>query len=414
MYICTKKYDINHKLKNTNTTIMKKFSLSKLGLLPRIIVAIALGVGVGMIAPDWFARSFATFNVIFSEFLSFIVPLLIVGLVAPGIADLGKGAGRLLAITAVLAYVFTLISGGSAYLVGTNLFPQLMNTSATIGETSHLTPWFTVKIPPVFDVMTALVVAFLLGLGTAITESKSIKAILDEFGQIIERVIKGIIIPLLPFYIFGIFMKMTITGEVTSVLSILVKVIAVVIVLNLCMLIFQYCVAGAVGRKNPFKMLWTMLPAYMTAIGTQSSAATIPVTLERAKMLGVSPSIASFTIPLCATIHLSGSMMNITSFAIAFMIFKGMPIEASAFVEFVCLLGITMVAAPGVPGGAVMAALGVLQSALGFNEELLGLMIAAYTAMDSLGTATNVTGDGAISVIVDRIDAWLNKGKQAA
>ncbi len=393
---------------------MKKFSLSKLGLLPRIILAIALGVGVGMIAPEWFARTFATFNVIFSEFLSFIVPLLIVGLVAPGIADLGKGAGRLLAITAVLAYLFTLISGGSAYIVGTNLFPLLMNTSATIGETSHLAPWFTVKIPPVFDVMTALVVAFLLGLGTAITESKNIKSILDEFGKIIERVIKGIIIPLLPIYIFGIFMKMTITGEVTSVLSILVKVIAVVIVLNLCMLIFQYCIAGTVSRKNPFKMLWTMLPAYMTAIGTQSSAATIPVTLERAKMLGVSPSIASFTIPLCATIHLSGSMMNITSFAIAFMIFKDMPIEASAFVEFVCLLGITMIAAPGVPGGAVMAALGALQSALGFNEELLGLMIAAYTAMDSLGTATNVTGDGAVSVIVDRIDAWLNKGKRAA
>ena len=393
---------------------MKKFSLSKLGLLPRIILAIALGVGVGMIAPEWFARTFATFNVIFSEFLSFIVPLLIVGLVAPGIADLGKGAGRLLAITAVLAYLFTLISGGSAYIVGTNLFPLLMNTSATIGETSHLAPWFTVKIPPVFDVMTALVVAFLLGLGTAITESKNIKSILDEFGKIIERVIKGIIIPLLPIYIFGIFMKMTITGEVTSVLSILVKVIAVVIVLNLCMLIFQYTIAGVVGKKNPFKMLWTMLPAYMTAIGTQSSAATIPVTLERAKMLGVSPSIASFTIPLCATIHLSGSMMNITSFAIAFMIFKDMPIEASAFVEFVCLLGITMIAAPGVPGGAVMAALGVLQSALGFNEELLGLMIAAYTAMDSLGTATNVTGDGAVSVIVDRIDAWLNKGKRAA
>lgn len=393
---------------------MKKFSLSKFGLLPRIIVAIALGVGVGMIAPDWFARSFATFNVIFSEFLSFIVPLLIVGLVAPGIADLGKGAGRLLAITAVLAYIFTLISGSSAYVVGTNLFPYLMNTSATIGETSHLAPWFTVKIPPVFDVMTALVVAFLLGLGTAITESKNIKYILDEFGQIIERVIKGIIIPLLPIYIFGIFMKMTITGEVTSILSILIKVIAVVIVLNLCMLIFQYTVAGVVGKKNPFKMLWTMLPAYMTAIGTQSSAATIPVTLERAKMLGVSPSIASFTIPLCATIHLSGSMMNITSFAIAFMIFKGMPIETSAFIEFICLLGITMVAAPGVPGGAVMAALGVLQSALGFNEELLGLMIAAYTAMDSLGTATNVTGDGAITVIVDRIDGWLNKSKRAA
>lgn len=390
---------------------MKKFSLSKLGLLPRIFIAIFLGVGVGMIAPEWFARSFATFNVIFSEFLSFIVPLLIVGLVAPGIADLGRGAGRLLAITGILAYIFTLISGGSAYVLGVNVFPYLMNTSAEVGATSHLAPFFSVKIPPVFDVMTALVVAFLLGLGTAITESKNIKSILDEFGQIIERVIKGIIIPLLPIYIFGIFMKMTITGEVTSILSILIKVIAVVIVLNLCMLIFQYTVAGVVGRKNPFKMLWTMLPAYMTAIGTQSSAATIPVTLERAKMLGVNPSIASFTIPLCATIHLSGSMMNITSFAIAFMIFKGMPIEVGPFVEFICLLGITMVAAPGVPGGAVMAALGVLQSSLGFNEELLGLMIAAYTSMDSLGTATNVTGDGAVTVIVDRIEAWLNRKK---
>ena len=190
------------------------------------------------------------------------------------------------------------------------------------------------------------------------------------------------------------------------------KVIGVLLVLNLCILVFQYTVAGIVGRKNPFKMLWTMLPAYLTAVGTQSSAATIPVTLERAKMLGVRPSIASFTIPLCATIHLSGSMANITSFAIAFMIFKGMPIEPGMFVEFVCLLGVTMIAAPGVPGGAVMAALAVLSSALGFNEEMLGLMIAAYTAIDSMGTATNVTGDGAVTVIVDRIDQLFNKNRE--
>ncbi|MBR4968655.1 MAG: dicarboxylate/amino acid:cation symporter [Alistipes sp.] len=393
---------------------MKKFSLSKLGLIPRIVLAIALGIGTGMIAPEWIARSFATFNEIFGQFLGFIVPLLIVGLVAPGIADLGRGAGRLLAITALLAYIFTLISGGAAYTVGTNLFPALMGDSSSVIEeaTTTLSPWFTVKIPPVFDVMTALVVAFLLGLGTAVTNSQNIKGILSDFGKIIEKVIQSIIIPLLPIYIFGIFMKMTITGEVTGILSIFVKVIGVLLVLNLCILVFQYTVAGIVGRKNPFKMLWTMLPAYLTAVGTQSSAATIPVTLERAKMLGVRPSIASFTIPLCATIHLSGSMANITSFAIAFMIFKGMPIESGMFVEFICLLGVTMIAAPGVPGGAVMAALAVLSSALGFNEEMLGLMIAAYTAIDSMGTATNVTGDGAVTVIVDRIDQLFNKNRE--
>ena len=393
---------------------MKKFSLSKLGLIPRIVLAIALGIGTGMIAPEWIARSFATFNEIFGQFLGFIVPLLIVGLVAPGIADLGRGAGRLLAITALLAYIFTLISGGAAYTGGTNLFPALMGDSSSVIEeaTTTLSPWFTVKIPPVFDVMTALVVAFLLGLGTAVTNSQNIKGILSDFGKIIEKVIQSIIIPLLPIYIFGIFMKMTITGEVTGILSIFVKVIGVLLVLNLCILVFQYTVAGIVGRKNPFKMLWTMLPAYLTAVGTQSSAATIPVTLERAKMLGVRPSIASFTIPLCATIHLSGSMANITSFAIAFMIFKGMPIESGMFVEFICLLGVTMIAAPGVPGGAVMAALAVLSSALGFNEEMLGLMIAAYTAIDSMGTATNVTGDGAVTVIVDRIDQLFNKNRE--
>ena len=393
---------------------MKKFSLSKIGLIPRIIVAIALGIGIGMVAPEWIARSFATFNEIFGQFLGFIIPLLIVGLVAPGIAELGQGAGRLLGITAILAYLFTLISGSAAYMVGTNIFPALISNSSSVveGATTTISPWFTVKIAPIFDVMTALVSAFLLGLGTAFTNAQNIKGILSDFAKIIERVIQGIIIPLLPIYIFGIFMKMTITGEVMGILSIFVKVIAVLLVLNICILLFQYTVAGIVGHKNPLKMLWTMLPAYLTAVGTQSSAATIPVTLERAKLLGVRPSIASFTIPLCATIHLSGSMANITSCAIAFMIFKGMPIELGSFVEFICLLGITMVAAPGVPGGAVMAALAVLSSVLGFNEELLGLMIAIYAAIDSIGTATNVTGDGAVTVIIDRIDQLLNRNKK--
>lgn len=406
-------FELNLLTTFANTT-MNKFSLSKIGLIPRIIIAILLGIGAGCIFPDWLARSFATFNDIFGNFLNFIIPLLIVGLVAPGIADLGRGAGRLLAITAVLAYVFTLFSGWSAYTVATNLFPKFLGDSMEVGATTHLEPWFTVQIPPTFGVMTALVLAFTLGLGTAVTESKNMKAVLDDFSAIINSIIKGVIIPLLPLYIFGVFMKMTITGEVASILAIFLKVMGSLLIMNFILLIIQYSVAGAVARKNPFKMLWTMLPAYMTAVGTQSSAATIPVTLQRANMLGVRSSIASFTIPLCATIHLSGSMMNITSCAIALMIFNHMPIEAGAFAEFVCLLGITMIAAPGVPGGAIMAALAVLQSALGFNEELLGLMIAVYIAMDSIGTATNVTGDGAITVIVDRIDSLLNRNKSVA
>jgi len=395
---------------------MKKFSLSKIGLLPRIIIAIVLGIGAGYVFPEWAARSFATFNYVFSQFLNFIVPLLIIGLVAPGIADLGKGAGRLLAITTVLAYIFTVISGLSAYGVATTLFPSLIEGSVSdIKEaTAAAAPWFKVEIPAAIGVMTALVLAFVLGLGTAVTGSERIKGVLDDFRAIISSVISGVLIPLLPLYIFGVFMKMTMTGEVAGVLSIFLKIIFVLILMAIILLIFQYSVAGVVSGKNPFKMLWTMLPAYATAVGTQSSAATIPVTLDRAIKIGIRPSIASFTIPLCATIHLSGSMLNITSCALALMMFHNTPIEFGMVFEFICMLAITMVAAPGLPAAAVMAALPVLQSVLGFNEELLALMIAIYIAMDSIGTATNVTGDGAISVIVDRIDRIGKKEEKVA
>lgn len=394
---------------------MKKFTFPKIGLLPRIIIAIVLGIGAGYVFPDWAARSFATFNYVFSQFLNFIVPLLIVGLVAPGIADLGKGAGRLLAITGVLAYVFTVISGLSAYGVASTFFPSLVEGSvSSVAQAGDIAPWFKVDIPSALDVMTALVLAFVLGLGTAVTGSKNIKAVLDDFCAIINSVISGVLIPLLPVYIFGVFMKMTMTGQVTGVLAIFLKIIFVLILMNFVILLFQYTVAGITAGKNPLKMLWTMLPAYMTALGTQSSAATIPVTLDRAMKLGVRPSIASFTIPLCATIHLSGSMMNITSCALALMMFHQMPIEFGTVMEFICLLAITMVAAPGVPGGAIMAALAVLQSSLGFDQEMLALMIAIYIAMDSIGTATNVTGDGAVTVIVDRIDRIGKKEEATA
>ena len=378
----------------------------KFGLLPRVVLAIVLGIVGGLFLPGWVARVALTFNAVFGLFLEFVIPLLIFGLVAPGIADLGRSAGRLLALTAALAYGFTLISGFGTYFVGRAVFPALLAGSEMVlpEEGEALTPYFSLAIPPVMGVMSALVLAFVLGLGMAATGSVTLKGALDDFKRIIERVIARVILPLLPLYIFGIFLSITRSGQVAGVLGVFVKLIVVIFVLTVALLLFQFSVAGLASRRNPLRMLRTMLPAYVTALGTQSSAATIPVTLERTLRLGVRPELASFVIPLCATIHLSGSMMKITACALAVSMLAGAELPTATFAGFIVLLGVTMVAAPGVPGGAIMAALGLLESMLGFDETLCGLMIATYIAMDSFGTATNVTGDGAVAVIVDAVD----------
>ncbi|MEG0498366.1 MAG: dicarboxylate/amino acid:cation symporter [Alistipes sp.] len=389
----------------------------KIGLLSRVILAIALGIACGFFLPAWATRIALTFNAIFGNFLGFIIPLLILGLVAPGIADLGKNAGRLLAITAALAYLFTLISGFGTYLVSTAVLPSLLAGTqlSEVGEAqTALTPYFTVDMPPLMRVMSALILAFVLGLGMAHTHSHHLKGVMDNFKGIIELVIARVIIPLLPLYIFGIFLSMTQSGEVAGVLGLFVKLIVVVFCLTVVLLLFQFSIAGLVARKNPLTMLRTMLTAYLTALGTQSSAATIPVTLAQTLKLGVRPELASFVIPLCATIHISGSMMKITACALAVAMISGHEIPFVTFAGFILLLAVTMVAAPGVPGGAIMAAIGVLQSVLGFDETLIGLMIATYIAMDSFGTATNVTGDGAVAVIVDRIDRCTRKEEPRA
>ena len=259
-------------------------------------------------------------------------------------------------------------------------------------------------MPPLMGVMTALLMAFLLGLGMASIRSTQLKGVLYEFKAVIERVVARVLIPLLPFYIFGIFLNMTRSGQVAGILGVFVKLIVVIFFMTIVLLAVQFTIAGLAARRNPLRMLRTMLTAYVTALGTQSSAATIPVTLERTLLLGVRPEVASFVIPLCATIHLSGSMMKIVACALAVMLITGLEVSTGTFAGFILLLGITMIAAPGVPGGAIMAAVGLLESMLGFDETLIGLMIATYIAMDSFGTATNVTGDGAVAVIVDAID----------
>ena len=382
--------------------------MKKLGLLPRLIVGLIAGIIVGKIGFIPLLRIMLTFNGLFGNFLQFVIPLIILGFVAPGIGDLGKKAGKLLAVTTVLAYGSTIVSGSLAFFTNSILLRKILPAGAALAEGSHpeaglLGGYLTVDMPPIMGVMTALLMAFVIGIGIAVVEGTTLKNFMNEIQTIVEKIITNIIIPFLPLYVAGIFANMTYAGEIVKIMSGFAKVFGIIIILHFVILLVQYTIAGTLAGANPILLIRKMLPAYFTAIGTQSSAATIPVTLKQTKENGVNEGIADFTIPLCATIHLSGSTITLVSCSMAVMMLHGMPITFSGMFGFILMLGVTMVAAPGVPGGAVMAALGLLESMLGFGPELTSLMIALYLTQDSFGTACNVTGDGAISIIVNRI-----------
>ena len=390
---------------------MRKF-LEQSGILIWVLVAIVLAlvlgsvtVGGSHIMPSGLGNVFVTFSTIFGQFLSFSIPLIIIGLVTPAIADLGKGAGHWLGLTAALAYASTMFAGFLTYGVCAYFFPKVLVGQLTQVETPKevLKTYFTIEMPPVVGVMTALLLSFVIGIGLSLVPRGVLRKGFIEFRAIITRLIENIIVPLLPLHIFGIFLNLTYTGEAVHIMRTLIRVVVIVLILEVVILLTQYFVAGAVGRVNPFKAIFTMLPAYLTALGTSSSAATIPVTLRQTRKNGVSDAVSSFTIPLCATIHLAGSTSKIFAFAFAIVYTQGMAITTTQWVGFIFMLGITMVAAPGVPGGAIMAATGILQSMLGFDDSAVALMIATYIALDSFGTATNVTGDGAIAIIMDRV-----------
>ena len=390
---------------------MRKF-LEQSGILIWVLVAIVLALVLGSVTigdshimPSALGDVFVTFSTIFGQFLSFSIPLIIIGLVTPAIADLGKGAGHWLGLTAALAYASTMFAGFLTYAVCAYFFPKVLAGRLTQVETPKevLKTYFTIEMPPVVGVMTALLLSFVIGIGLSLVPRGVLRKGFIEFRAIITRLIENIIVPLLPLHIFGIFLNLTYTGEAVHIMRTLIRVVVIVLVLEVVILLTQYFVAGAVGRVNPFKAIFTMLPAYLTALGTSSSAATIPVTLRQTRKNGVSDAVSSFTIPLCATIHLAGSTSKIFAFAFAIVYTQGMTVTTAQWVGFIFMLGITMVAAPGVPGGAIMAATGILQSMLGFDDSAVALMIATYIALDSFGTATNVTGDGAIAIIMDRL-----------
>ena len=393
----------------------KKFHI---GLLPRLIIAIVLGVVVGTMAKSagmpLIIQIGATFNSIFGNFLGFCIPLIIIGFVVSGIAELGDGAGKTLGLTVLIAYASTLFAGLLAYFVDVSVFPSFLKVGSIVledaqnAEETMLKGLFSIDMPPLMGVMTALLISFIFGIGIAVTHSTSLKNGFSEVQHIIEKLVAGVLIPLLPLHVYGIFANMTYAGTVMDIMSVFIRVFVIIILLHVAVILIQYTIAGTVAGRNPIKLIRRMLPAYFTAIGTQSSAATIPVTVACTKNNDVSDRIAEFVCPLCATIHLSGSTITLTSCSIALMMLNGMDVTLGGLFPFILMLGITMVAAPGVPGGAVMAALGILSSMLGFNDSMLNLMIALYIAQDSFGTACNVTGDGAIAVFMD----VMTRGKQ--
>ncbi|MEE4296980.1 MAG: dicarboxylate/amino acid:cation symporter [Wenzhouxiangella sp.] len=374
-------------------------------LIVKLVLGIAGGILVGLLAPEWIIRLLLTFKSLFGQILFFTIPLLILFYITSGIAGLPRDSGRLLGTTLALAYASTLVAGVLAFLVAGALVPVLTSGSMPAAESdaAALMPFMTMDVPPLFGIMSALVAAFIFGLGIAATGAKRLGQLFDEGRDVIKALLVSFIIPLLPFYIAGVFAELAAAGTVFATLKTFGVVLAMSVALHWIWIVALFLLAGIRARLSPFRLIGGMLPAYFTALGTMSSAATIPVTLQAVKGNGVRDGVAAFTVPLCATTHLAGSTITIVSCAVAVMILQdGLALPSLlGMLPFIMTLGVVMLAAPGVPGGAVMSALGLLGSMLGFGETALALMIALYMAQDSFGTACNVTGDGAIAVLVD-------------
>ena len=381
--------------------------MKQLGLLIRLIIGIVAGTLIGLCG-GWFGiadstafiavvRLFATFTSLFSTFLSFMIPLIILSFITVGMAELGKKANRLFGITLLLAYGTTVVSGFLTFLIGKAVLPSLIQPiTGDVLESN--------AFQPIFGVMTALVLSFVLGIGMANLRGSSLLDVCRDLQRIVSGVLKHIIIPLIPVHIAGLFCNIAAEGRLFATIKMFASLYGIIIVLQLLYILSQFGLASVVCRKNHFKSIKNVAPAYFTALGTQSSASTIPVALNCAYNNDVNEDVADFVVPLCATINLNGDTICLVLGSMGIMIASGLTPTLAMFAPFIMMLGVTMVAAPGVPGGGVMAALGLITSMLGFTDPMQQLIIALHFSQDSFGTATNVTGDQAIALIVDRID----------
>ncbi|TMP79726.1 dicarboxylate/amino acid:cation symporter [Pseudoalteromonas phenolica] len=376
-----------------------------MSLILKLLAGITAGIVVGSYLPLPLVELLYTFKVIVGQLISFTIPLIILFFIASGIAGLPKGAAHLLGKTVGFAYGSTILAGTLAFLLVNAFVPFFEgNTTYQAVQATELKSFINIEIPPLMGVMTALAAAFIFGIGISQLALKDLQKVVDQGRDVIDALLAKVIIPALPFYIAGVFAEMAVAGTVADTLSTFGIVLVAAVVMHWLWLSVLFIGSGILLKRSPIELVKNMLPAYFTAIGTMSSAATIPVSLRASKANGVKDEVANFSVPLCATIHLSGSTITIVTCAMAVMLLSpemSMP-SITSILPFIFMLGVVMIAAPGAPGGAVMSALGLLTSMLGFSEGAVALMIALYLAQDSFGTACNVTGDGVIAL-------WVNK-----
>ena len=375
----------------------------KVGIVGRLFIAMAVGAVIGYFSPDWVMRSLNSFASTFSQFIKFFVPFIVIGLVTPAIAETGKGAGRLLLITMGIAYLSTIASGAFAFSVAKTTFPHIISgTLSELSATRAFPAYFVLEIPPLMGITTALTMAFIFGLAMVALDAPYLKHTFDEIRNVVTLTIRKMFLPLLPFYILAVIADITASGKLVAVGSGCVTIMVTALCVTSAVLLIQYTVAGIIAGRNPFKALWNMLPAYLTGWGCCSSAATLPVTLRQTRKNGVSDKITDLVIPLCANVHLAGSMANMVIYTAGFIVLGGGTISFTHYVEFMFMLSVIAVASPGIPGGVVLASATIAETALGFTPERYALVIATYMALDGMGTACNLTGDGSIALIVDR------------
>ena len=376
----------------------------KIGILPRLFLAIAIGAVVGAVAPGCVIRALNCFSGTFGQFIRFFVPFIVLGLVAPAIAETGVGAGRMLLVTMGIAYASTLFAGTFAFCVSDTIFPRVLHgTLNSASQVQTFPAYFILEIPPVMGITSALVTAFIFGLAMVKLDAPTLKRTFSEMRETVTLTISKAFLPLLPFYILSVIADLTASGKLAVVGGSCVAIMGVAFGVTSMVLVVQYAVAGAVAGKNPFRALLNMLPAYLTGWGCCSSAATLPVTLRQTRKNGVSGKIVDLVIPLCANVHLAGSMANMVVYTAGFTVLFGGEISIVKYIEFMFVLSVIAVASPGIPGGVVLASATIAETVLGFTPERYALVIATYMALDGMGTACNLTGDGAIALVVDRI-----------
>ncbi|MSS78446.1 dicarboxylate/amino acid:cation symporter [Anaerococcus sp. WCA-380-WT-2B] len=374
-------------------------------LLVKLIIAIAIGVLIGNFVNEPIMEVISTIKYVLSNLINYIVPLIILGFITPAIVSLNENAGKVLSITLIICYISSIGASFFSYIAGTLIIPHLniVNDAANAKKLPELL--FQVDIPPLMAVMTALVTSILIGLAVIWTKSGRWEELLKEFNNMILALVNKVVIKILPVYIATTFAELSYEGVIVSQFPVFLKVILIVMLGHYIWLLLLYLIGGAISKTNPMEVIKHYPPAYLTAIGTMSSAATLSVSLKcSAKSKTLDPKIRDFVVSLCSNTHLCGSVLTETFFVmVVSQILYGKLPDVGSMILFILLLGIFAIGAPGVPGGTVMASLGLITSVLGFDATGTALMLSIFALQDSFGTACNVTGDGAIALMVTGI-----------